>query len=377
MATKPTVKPNKPNFSSGPCAKRPGFDINKLDLSILGRSHRSVAGREMLRKCCTETVRILGLPEGYVAGVLPASDTGAMETVMWSMLGPRGVDILAWEFFGELWVTDAREQLHLDDVNTYVAPYGELPDLSKANFDNDVIFTWNGTAAGVRLPNGDWIPDDRKGLAICDATSAIFAMEMPWEKLDVITYSWQKVLGGEASHGMLILSPRALERLESYTPPWPLPRIFRLTEKDANGKQKVKMSIFDGDVINTPSMLCAADHLSALEWAESVGGLQGLIKRSAANAQVLYDFIDKHDWVHNLAKDPATRSTTGVCMTLDLPAEKVQKMLKLLEDENVALDAGAYKAAPPGLRIWCGATVEKSDLEALVPWIEWAYEEVK
>lgn len=377
MSNKPAVKPACPNFSSGPCAKRPGFDINQLDLSVLGRSHRSALGKKVLGLCCSETARILGLPEGYRVGVVPASDTGAMEMAMWSLLGPRGVDVFAWENFGSSWVTDAEEQLKLDEVNSYVADYGELPDLSKANFANDVIFTWNGTASGVKVPHGDWIPDDRQGLTLCDATSAIFAMDMPWHKLDVITYSWQKVLGGEAGHGMLILSPRAVERLESHEPSWPMPKIFRMTKKDKAGKPKLNEAIFEGSTINTPSMLCAVDYLGALAWAESEGGVPGLIKRSMANYQVIEDFVAKHDWVDFLAKDPATRSNTGVCLTLDLPADRVKKLVALLGDEGVAYDFGAYRAAPAGLRIWCGSTVETSDVEALMPWIEWGYEQVK
>lgn len=377
MSNKPAVKPASPNFSSGPCAKRPGFDINKLDLSVLGRSHRSALGKRVLADCCSETARILGLPEGYRVGIVAASDTGAMEIAMWSLLGPRGVDVFAWENFGNSWVVDAEQELKLDTVNSYVADYGDLPDLSRANFDHDVIFTWNGTAAGVKVPNGDWIPDDRRGLTLCDATSAIFAMDMPWEKLDVITYSWQKVLGGEAAHGMLILGPRAVQRLESHVPAWPMPKIFRLTKTDANGKVKLNESIFEGNVINTPSMLCAVDYLGALQWAESVGGVPGMIKRSMASYKVIEDFVARHDWINFLAKDPATRSNTSVCLTLDLPADRVKKLVALLGEEGVAYDFGAYRAAPPGLRIWCGSTVETSDVEALMPWIEWGYEQVK
>lgn len=377
MTTQPTRKPAVPNFSSGPCAKRPGYDVSKLDLSVQGRSHRSALGKKVLGACCSETARLLGLPKDYRVGVVPASDTGAVEMAMWSLLGPRGVDVFAWESFGSGWITDVMKQLKLKGATAYEAPYGELPDLSKANFANDVVFTWNGTASGVRVPNGDWIPDDRQGLTICDATSAIFAMELPWEKLDVITYSWQKVLGGEASHGMLILGPRAVARLESYTPPWPMPKIFRMTKKDAEGRMKLNEDIFKGSTINTPSMLCAVDYLDALTWCESVGGVKGTIARNQANAKVIEDFVAQHPWMHYLAKKPETRSTTSVCLTLDLPDDKVKALVKLLEQEGVAHDIGSYRAAPTGLRIWCGSTVEKSDLEALMTWIAWGYNELK
>lgn len=370
--SQPSTKPRIPNFSSGPCAKRPGYDMAKLDLSALGRSHRSALGKKLLGACCTETARILGLPEGYRVAVVPASDTGAVEMAMWSLLGARGVDMLAWESFGSGWVTDVMKQLKLPNARKLEAGYGEIVDFSQVNFDNDVVFTWNGTTSGVRVPNGDWIDDDRKGLTICDATSAIFAMEMPWRKLDVITYSWQKVLGGEGAHGMLILGPRAVERLESYSPSWPLPKIFRMTSGG-----KLTESLFKGDTINTPSMLCVADYLDALKWCESVGGVQGTIARSQANLKVIEDFAAANPWISFLAKTKETRSNTSVCLSLDLPEDKVKALVKLLETEGVAYDIGSYKDAPPGIRIWCGATVEKSDLEALMPWLKWAYEQVK
>ena len=370
--SRPTRKPQIPNFSSGPCAKRPGYDVARLDLSALGRSHRSSLGKQLLGAACSETARILGLPAGYRVGIVPASDTGAVEMVLWSMLGARGVDMLAWESFGAGWVTDVVKQLKLKDVTRHEAGYGELPDLSKVNFANDVVFTWNGTTSGVRVPDGDWIADDRAGLTICDATSAVFAMALPWHKLDVVTYSWQKVLGGEGAHGMLILSPRAVERLESYSPPWPLPKIFRMTSGG-----KLSEGIFQGDTINTPSMLCVADYLDALQWCERVGGVPGTIARSTANLKAIEDFVATHPWISFLAKTPETRSNTSVCLSLDLPAEQVKALVKLLEKEGVAYDIGSYKDAPPGIRIWCGATVETADVRALLPWLAWAYEQIK
>jgi phosphoserine aminotransferase len=369
---KPAHKPKIPNFSSGPCAKRPGYDVSKLDLSSLGRSHRSSLGKKLLGACCTETARILGLPEGYRVGVVPASDTGAVEMAMWSLLGARGVDMLAWESFGSGWVTDVMKQLKLKDARKLEAGYGDIVDLSQVNFDNDVVFTWNGTTSGVRVPNGDWIADNRAGLTICDATSAVFAMDLPWHKLDVVTYSWQKVLGGEGAHGMLILSPRAVQRLEGYSPPWPMPKIFRMTSGG-----KFSEGIFQGETINTPSMLCVADYLDALKWCESVGGVQGTIARSQANLGVIEDFVERTPWISFLAKSKETRSNTSVCLSLDLPADKVKALVKLLETEGAAYDIGSYKDAPPGIRIWCGATVEKSDLEALMLWLEWGYQQVK
>ncbi len=369
--TKPSTKPSTPNFSSGPCAKRPGYDVAQLDLSSLGRSHRSSLGKKLLGACCSETARILGLPEGYRVAVVPASDTGAVEMAMWSLLGPRGVDMLAWESFGSGWVTDVMKQLKLPNARKLEAGYGDIVDLAQVNFENDVVFTWNGTTSGVRVPNGDWIPDNRAGLTICDATSAVFAMELPWHKLDVITYSWQKVLGGEGAHGMLILGPRAVERLESYSPPWPMPKIFRMTSGG-----KLTEGLFKGETINTPSMLCVADYLDALKWTDSLGGVKALIARSTANLKVIEDFVAANPWISFLAKTQETRSNTSVCLALDLPEDKVKALVKLLESEGVAYDIGSYKDAPPGIRIWCGATVEKSDLDALMPWLKWAYEQV-
>ncbi len=367
----PSVKPKSPNFSSGPCAKRPGYDVSALQLDTLGRSHRSAVGKKALGLACSETARILGLPEGYRVAVVPGSDTGAIEMAMWSLLGPRGVDVLEWESFSAGWVTDIVKQLKLPNTQVLKAPYGEIADFAPVNFDNDVVFVWNGTTSGVKVPNGDWIPSNRAGLTLCDATSAVFAMDMPWDKLDVITYSWQKVLGGEGGHGMLILSPRAVERLESYSPPWPMPKVFRMKSGG-----KVTEGLFKGETINTPSMLCVADYLDALKWAESVGGVKGTIARSEANLAVITEFVAANDWISFLAKDPATRSNTSVCLSLKLDEEKVKKMAKLLETEGVAYDIGAYKDAPAGLRIWCGATVETSDLKALMPWLTWAYKQV-
>ena len=367
----PSLKPNNPNFSSGPCAKRPGYDVSKLQLDTLGRSHRSALGKKALGLACSETARILGLPDDYRVAVVPASDTGAIEMAMWSLLGARGVDVLEWETFSATWTNDILEQLKLPDVRVITADYGDLPDLARVDFNNDVVFVWNGTTSGVKVPDGDWIPDARGGLTLCDATSAIFAMDMPWHKLDVITYSWQKVLGGEGAHGMLILSPRAVERLLTYTPPWPMPKIFRMT---ANGK--LNEGLFKGDTINTPSMLCVADYLDALQWADSLGGLPGLIAKSRANLAVIEEFVAQNDWIQFLAKDPATVSNTSVCLTLTASDVQVKKMVALLDEQGVAYDIGAYKDAPAGLRIWCGATVEAADLRALMPWLAWAYREV-
>ena len=369
---RPTVKPTVPNFSSGPCAKRPGYDVSALKLDTLGRSHRSSVGKKALALACTESARLLGLPDGYRVAVVPGSDTGAIEMAMWSLLGPRGIDVLEWESFSAGWVTDIVKQLKLPQVNVIKSDYGDLPDLSSVDFSNDVVFVWNGTTSGVRVPDGDWIPGDRAGLTLCDATSAVFAMDMPWDKLDVVTYSWQKVLGGEGGHGMLILSPRAAERLESYSPPWPMPKVFRMKSGG-----KITEGLFKGETINTPSMLCVADYLDALQWVDSLGGVKATIARSEANLKVIADFVAANHWISFLAKDPATRSNTSVCLSVALPADKVSAMVKLLDTEGVAYDIGAYKDAPAGLRIWCGATVEASDLEALMPWLAWAYRQVQ
>jgi phosphoserine aminotransferase len=368
---KPTVKPVSPNFSSGPCAKHPGFSLDELKDAPLGRSHRSSLGKGKLAESIERTKKILDLPAEYLVGIVPASDTGAFEMAMWSLLGPRGVDVLVWESFSKGWATDIQKQLKLENARVFEAEYGKLPDLSRVNFDNDVVFVWNGTTSGVKLPNGDWIPEDRAGLTLCDATSAIFAMEIPYNKLDVITYSWQKVLGGEAAHGIIILSPRTVERLESYSPPWPLPKIFRMTKGG-----KLIEGIFKGSTINTPSMLANEDYLAALKWAESVGGLKGLIERSNANLAVWENFVAEHDWIDFLAESKEVCSNTSVCFTVDLPEDKLKELVKLLEDEGVAYDCGSYRDAPPGLRFWSGATVETSDLRIVTQWLEWAYNEV-
>ena len=368
----PKQKPQNPNFSSGPCAKRPGYCVNNLDLSVLGRSHRADVGKAALKSACLDTARILNLPQGYKVAVVPASDTGAIEMAMWSMLGQRPIDVLYWESFGKEWATDISKQLKLDNVRTISADYGELPDLSQVNCDNDVVFTWNGTTSGAKVPNANWIPDDREGLTFCDATSAVFAQALPWEKLDVITFSWQKVLGGEGGHGMLVLSPRAVARLESYTPAWPLPKIFRMTKGG-----KLIESLFTGATINTPSMLCVVDYLDALGWVESVGGVEGTIALANKNLATLEAFVAQHEWIEFLAKDPSTRSNTSVCLTLNLKDEQVDAFVKLLAENEVAFDIGAYRDAPAGLRIWCGATVENKNLETLLPWLEWAYHAVK
>ena len=368
---KPVVKPACGNFSSGPCAKRPGYDVAALQLSTLGRSHRSALGKSVLGKVCTKTAQLLGLPDGYRVGVVPASDTGAFEMAMWSMLGARPVDVFHWESFGEGWSSDIAKQLKLKEVRSFSAPYGELPDLGQANPAHDIVFTWNGTTSGVKVPNDDWISSQREGLTFCDATSAVFAMDLPWDKLDVVTYSWQKVLGGEGAHGMLILSPGAVQRLESYTPPWPLPKIFRLTKGG-----KLLEEVFTGATINTPSMLCVADYLDALDWVESIGGVAETIARSGRNLAVLQGWVERRNDVHFLAKLPEQRSNTSVCLTLDLPEARVKNLVKLLEAEAVAFDIGAYRDAPAGLRIWCGATVESADLQKLLPWLDWGIAEV-
>ncbi|MCP4414347.1 MAG: phosphoserine transaminase [Gammaproteobacteria bacterium] len=368
---KPQVRPQNPNFSSGPCSKRPGYDVNQLNIDTLGRSHRSALGKATLAKVCDDTAEMLELPEGFRVGVVPASDTGAVEMALWSLLGERGVDVLAWESFGKGWATDIIKQLKLDNARSLEAGYGKLPDLTSVDFNNDVVFTWNGTTSGVKVPDGDWIPDDRAGLSICDATSAVFAMELPWKKLDVITYSWQKVLGGEGAHGMLILSPRAVERLESYVPPWPMPKVFRMTK---NGK--LNEGIFRGATINTPSMLCVADYLDTLDWVKSLGGTSAAIKKSQDNLAVVENFVANNDWIDFLAESKATISNTSICLTLKAEPEQVKAIIALLDTEGVAHDIGAYRDAPAGLRVWGGATVEAADIEALMPWMAWAYEQV-
>ena len=370
--TTPATRPANPRFSSGPCAKIPHFSLDMLADAPLGRSHRAAVGKSKLAEAIDLTRAVLGVPAEYHIGIVPGSDTGAVEMAMWTMLGARPVEMLAWESFGEGWVTDAVKQLKLD-ATVRKAPYGQIVDLATVDFDKDVVFTWNGTTSGVRVPGGDTIPANRAGLTICDATSAAFAMDLPWDKLDVVTFSWQKVLGGEGAHGVLILSPRAVERLESYTPAWPLPKIFRLTKGG-----KLIDGIFKGETINTPSMLAVEDYLVALKWAQSVGGLHGLIARSNANAQALWDFVAANDWIANLAEDPATASTTSVCLKFTDPritdgAAFAKAVAKRLEKEGVALDIGAYRDAPAGLRIWCGSTVETADIQALLPWLSWAF----
>jgi phosphoserine aminotransferase len=379
---KPQARPARNQFSSGPCAKRPGWTIDSLKDALVGRSHRAKLPKARIKAVIDKTRAVLGVPADYRIAIVPASDTGAVEMMLWSVLGARPVDMLAWESFGEGWVTDVVKQLKLKDARILKSDYGLLPNLSEVNFDNDVVFTWNGTTSGVRVPNGNWIPADRKGLTICDATSAVFAMEMPWDKLDITTYSWQKVLGGEAQHGMLIISPRAVERLESYTPPWPMPKIFRLTSKG-----KLSEGIFEGDTINTVSMLCVEDAVDGLTWAENIGGLKALIARSEANLKAISDWVAKNKWISFLAEQPETRSCTSICLKItadwftSLPADKqaeaAKKLSALLEKEGVALDVASYRDAPPGLRIWGGATVDTADIEALLPWIEWAHSEIQ
>ncbi len=378
LTAKPDMRPANPNFSSGPCSKRPGWSLEGLADAPLGRSHRAKVGKAKLAEAIDLTREVLKVPADYRIGIVPASDTGAVEMALWSLLGARPVDMLAWESFGSGWVTDVVKQLKLADARKIDAPYGELPDLGQVDFSHDVVFTWNGTTSGVRVPNGDWIPSDRDGLTICDATSAAFAQDLAFDKLDVVTFSWQKVLGGEAAHGVLILSPRAVERLETYTPAWPLPKIFRLTKGG-----KLIEGVFRGETINTPSMLCVEDYLDALKWAKSEGGLEGLIGRADSNLGVLTDWVEKTDWVDFLAVDPATRSNTSVCLKVvdpkvgELPADQqaafAKAMVSLLDAEGVAYDIGAYRDAPSGLRIWAGATIEKSDLQALTGWLDWAF----
>jgi len=376
----PAVRPARPFFSSGPCAKRPGWTPEALKGALVGRSHRSKPGKAKLKDAIERTRAILGIPADYRIGIVPASDTGAVEMAMWSLLGPREIDIFAWESFGEDWVTDTVKQLKLK-AQVHNAPYGQLPEM-KAAKNRDIVFLWNGTTSGVKVPNGDWIPADREAITICDATSAAFAMALPWDKLDVTTFSWQKVLGGEAAHGMLILSPRAVARLESHTPAWPLPKIFRMTKGG-----KIVDGIFEGETINTPSMVAVEDYLDALTWAQSVGGLKGLIQRSNDNLRALETWIASCGWAGFLAEDARLRSNTSVCLKITDPwftalndeakADAAKKIASLLEKEGVALDIAGYRAAPPGLRIWCGATVDKADIEALTPWLDWAFAQVK
>jgi phosphoserine aminotransferase len=381
-ATKPGISPANPRFSSGPCAKRPGWSLAALEGALLGRSHRAATPKAKLAEVITLSKSILGMPADWRLGIVPASDTGAVEMALWSMLGARGVDVLVWESFSKDWATDVLKQLKLADARVIDAPYGKLPDLGAVDAKRDVVFVWNGTTSGVRLKNADFISADREGLAICDATSAAFAMDLPWAKLDVVTWSWQKVLGGEAAHGMLALSPRAVARLESYSPPWPMPKIFRLSSGG-----KLSEGVFKGETINTPSMLCVEDALDGLRWAESIGGLKGLIARSEANLAAIADWVAAGSGYGFLAQDAATRSCTSICLTITAPwftalgaeaqAAAAKKVASLLEKEGVALDAGAYRDAPPGLRIWGGATVETSDIKALLPWLDWALASVQ
>ena len=368
---KPLQRPLRQQFSSGPCAKRPGWSLAALEGACLGRSHRSPEGRAKLAEVIKRSRDILGLPADYRLGIVPGSDTGAVEMALWSLLGPRGVDVLAWESFGKGWLADILQQLKIADVRTFEADYGSLPDLTAVDSDRDIVFTWNGTTSGVRVPDGDWIRSDRRGLAICDATSAAFAMALPWDKLDVVTWSWQKVLGGEAAHGMIALSPRAVARLESHKPPWPLPKIFQL----AKGGKLID-GIFRGDTINTPSLLCVEDALDGLRWAESIGGLPALIARSEANLAAMAHWVERTPWVEFLAARPEIRSPTSVCLKM-ADAKAATSIADLLAQEDVAYDIGAYRDAPPGLRIWGGATVETADLEALFPWLDWAWSELQ
>ncbi len=384
---KPTQKPANPRFSSGPCAKRPGWSLDALKDAALGRSHRAKVGKTKLKEVIDRSKAILGIPADYRLGIVPASDTGAIEMAMWSLLGARGVDVFAWESFGSTWAGDIKKQLKLKDVRNFNAGYGALPDLSQADWSRDVVFTWNGTTSGVCVPDAKWIPDTREGLAICDATSAVFAMDMPFEKLDVVTWSWQKVLGGEGAHGMIALSPRAVERLKTYQPAWPLPKIFQMTKANKEGDNDLIEGIFTGETINTPSMLCVEDALDGLAWAESVGGLAGLVKRSKANLAAMEEWVAKNDWIDFLAETKESRSCTSICLKIvdgwyqnlsDAEQQDAAKQLaSILEKEGVALDIGAYRDAPAGLRIWGGATVETSDIKTLLPWLEWAYGEVK
>lgn len=379
---KPKIRPQRPEFSSGPCAKPPGWTPDQLHDALLGRSHRAKPSKQRLQAVIERSKRLLEIPDDYRVAIVPASDTGAIEMALWSMLGERPVDMLAWESFGEGWVSDVRKQLKLDNVTVLQSDYGDLPDLSAVNFDHDVVFTWNGTTSGVCVPDGDWIPQTHEGLVFCDATSAVFAMELPWSKLDVVTWSWQKVLGGEAAHGMLTLSPRAVARLESFDPGRPLPKIFRMTKGG-----KLIEGIFQGETINTPSMLCVEDALVALEWVENSGGARGMRDRSEANLAAISEWVDKTAWIDFLAREPATRSSTSICLEIVDPwftqmdeaerAATAKRLAALLDAEGVAYDIGSYKAAPPGLRIWGGSTVDTSDIEALLPWLDWAFAEIK
>ena len=380
---KPAIRPARPEFSSGPCAKRPGWTPENLQNAVLGRSHRSKLGKARLKAAIDQTREVLEVPADFLIGIVPGSDTGAVEMAMWSMLGARPVQLMAFESFGKDWVTDVTKQLKLPDVEVLSAPYGQLPDTSKVDPAKDLVFTWNGTTSGVRVPNADFIAADREGIVICDATSAAFAQELDWAKLDVVTFSWQKALGGEGAHGILILSPRAVARLESYTPAWPMPKLFRMTKANKDGGNKVSLDIFEGATINTPSMLCVEDALDALKWAASIGGLEGMRARADQNLAVLADWVAKTDWVDFLAERPEIRSNTSVCLKVvdpritalpeDAQADFAKKLAGVLEKEGAALDIGGYRDAPAGLRIWCGATVEASDLEALTPWLDWAF----
>jgi phosphoserine aminotransferase len=379
---KPKIRPRIPNFSSGPCAKRPGWTPEALRGVLSGRSHRAKVGKARLQEVSDRSREILGIPKEYRLGIVPASDTGAVEMALWSMLGARGVDVLTWESFGQGWATDVMKQLKLKNARVLDAPYGKLPDLAAVDWRNDVVFTWNGTTSGARVPDGDWIDAQREGLAICDATSAVFAMDLPWHKLDVVTWSWQKVLGGEAAHGMLALSPRAVERLETYTPPWPLPKIFRLTSKG-----KLNEAVFRGETINTPSMLAVEDAVDGLKWALEIGGQAALKRRSQANLQAVERWVERTPWIEFLARDPNIRSWTSVCLEIvddwfqrlasEAQRNELKRMEALLDEEGVAYDFVGHRDAPPGLRLWCGATVETSDVEAVLPWLDWAYAEIR
>jgi phosphoserine aminotransferase len=382
MIKKPTTKPKNPNFSSGPCAKRPGWNIQNLKTDSLGRSHRAKLPKQRLAEVINLSKELLNIPSDYKVGIIAGSDTGAIESAMWSLLGKTGVEVLAWESFGSDWVKDIKEQLKIKNLTIHQSDYGDLPDFQKINFDNDIVFNWNGTTSGVCLPNADWISDNRKGLTICDATSAVFAMDMDWHKLDVITWSWQKVLGGEAAHGMIALSPKALERLSEYQPTWPIPKIFRLANN-----MKVIEGIFNGETINTPSMLCVEDAIDALNWIQSIGGSKGSIDKSQSNLQVVKTWVESKDWIDFLAKDSSTLSSTSICLkitdpwflglSVDQQQLKIKEINSLLDKEQVAFDINAYRTAPPGFRIWGGATVESSDIETLLPWIEWGYQSIK